>query len=99
MEQSPLWEAHSSSAGQHIAHILWTVNVHYCFYKSLPLVPVKSHLSPFDQESSLKLLMELETWGQDVIDAEITGLGIIFLNWQYQDFQSVSFQIKEILLY
>jgi len=43
--------------------------------------------------------MELETWGQDVIDAEITGLGIIFLNWQYQDFQSVSFQIKEILLY
>jgi hypothetical protein len=43
--------------------------------------------------------MELETWGQDVIDAVITGLGIIFLSWQYQDFQSISFWIKGILLY
>jgi len=43
--------------------------------------------------------MELETWGQDVIDAEFTGLGITFLNWQYQDFQIISFQIKGILLY
>jgi hypothetical protein len=52
-----------------------------------------------DQESSLKLLMELETWGQDVIDAEITGLGIIFLICQYQNFSSISFQTKGILLY
>jgi hypothetical protein len=48
-------------------------------------------VSPLDQESSLKLLIELETWGQDVFDAEITGLGITFFNWQYQDFQSISF--------
>jgi hypothetical protein len=56
-------------------------------------------LSPMDQEFSLKLLMELETWGQDVIDAEITGLGIIFLICQYQDFQSISFRTKGVLLY
>ena len=96
--------AHSKSLfrlhfGRHIAHILWALSVHYCFYKSLPLVLVLSHLSPMDQESSLKLLMELETWGQDVIDAEITGLWIIYLSWQYQDFQSISFWIKGILLY
>jgi len=91
MEQSPLWEAQSPSADQHISHILWALNVHYCFYKSLPLGPVLSHLSPMDHESSLKLLMELETWSQDVFEAEITGLGITFFNWQYQDFQSISF--------
>jgi len=41
-EQSPSWEANSSSATQEIPHILCDPKVYFCLHKSLPLVPILS---------------------------------------------------------
>lgn len=46
MEQSPYWEASSSSTNQEVSHILWNSEVYYCIYKSLPPVSVMSQISP-----------------------------------------------------
>jgi len=46
MEQSPYWEADSSSATQEILYILQNPKVHHCFHNSLPLVPSLSLINP-----------------------------------------------------
>jgi hypothetical protein len=45
-EDSPFWEANSSSASQEIPHILFNPKVQYRTYNSLSLVPVLSPTSP-----------------------------------------------------
>jgi hypothetical protein len=45
MEQSPSWEANSSSASEEIPHILWNLKAHYCCL-SRTFVPVLSQMTP-----------------------------------------------------
>ena len=44
-EQSPSWEANSSSASQEIPRILWIRYVHYLLHKILPFARVQSHIN------------------------------------------------------
>ena len=40
MEQSPSWEANSSTASQETPHILWNPNIYYRIHKSPPRAPI-----------------------------------------------------------
>jgi hypothetical protein len=46
MEQNPSLEADSLLASQEIPHLLWSSKVRYRVHKSLPPVPVLSHMNP-----------------------------------------------------
>jgi hypothetical protein len=46
VEQSPSWEASRLSASQENPCVLWNLKVHYCTHKSLPPVPILSHINP-----------------------------------------------------
>ena len=53
MEQSPSWEAISSSATQEIPRILSNPSVHYRFHNSPPPVPALSQIDPVGATSHI----------------------------------------------
>jgi hypothetical protein len=46
MEQSPSWEADSSTASQEIPCLVWKSYAHYHVQKCLPLDPIQSNMNP-----------------------------------------------------
>jgi hypothetical protein len=58
-EQSPSWEANSSSASQETLHFLWNPKVRYRFHNSPSLVPIPSQINPQSSPRPLSYFLKI----------------------------------------